>query len=42
MGVSSQKQLEENLDQLEKGPLPSEVVEALNEAWEVVKPNAPK
>ncbi|KAI5840435.1 aflatoxin B1 aldehyde reductase member 2 [Morchella snyderi] len=41
LGVSSQKQLEENLDQLEKGPLPSEVVEALNEAWEVVKPNAP-
>ncbi|KAH8147563.1 uncharacterized protein LAJ45_08390 [Morchella importuna] len=41
LGVSSQKQLEENLDQLEKGPFPSEVVEVLNKAWEVVNPNTP-
>ncbi|RPB12267.1 aflatoxin B1 aldehyde reductase member 2 [Morchella conica CCBAS932] len=41
LDVSSQKQLEENLDQLEKGPLPSEVVEVLNKAWEVVNPNTP-
>lgn len=34
VGVSSIKQLEENLRDLEKGPLPDEVVHALDEAWE--------
>jgi aflatoxin B1 aldehyde reductase len=33
IGVSSLKQLEGNLSDLEKGPLPDEVVEALDYAW---------
>lgn len=33
IGVSSRKQLEGNLTDLEKGPLPDEVVEALDYAW---------
>ena len=35
IGVSSLKQLEGNLEDCEKGPLPEEVVKALDEAWEV-------
>lgn len=34
IGVSSVDQLENNLDNLEKGPLPDEVVQALDKAWE--------
>jgi aflatoxin B1 aldehyde reductase len=34
IGVSSQSQLEANLKDLEKGPLPHEVVKILDEAWE--------
>jgi aflatoxin B1 aldehyde reductase len=34
IGVSSLKQLEGNLADLEKGPLPEEVVKVLDEAWE--------
>lgn len=41
MGVSSQQQLEQNLKDLEKGPLPEEVVKALDEAWLVTKPTTP-
>ncbi|KAI5811360.1 putative aflatoxin b1 aldehyde reductase-like protein [Peziza echinospora] len=41
IGVSSFDQLKSNLDDLEKGPLPEEVVKALDEAWEIVKPAAP-
>lgn len=33
IGVSSLKQLEGNITDLEKGPLPKEVVEALDQAW---------
>lgn len=33
IGVSSQSQLESNLKDLEKGPLPEEVVQVLDEAW---------
>ncbi|OTB07510.1 hypothetical protein M426DRAFT_71632 [Hypoxylon sp. CI-4A] len=33
VGVSSQKQLEDNLRDIYKGPLPDEVVKALDEAW---------
>ncbi|KAK1830832.1 NADP-dependent oxidoreductase domain-containing protein [Podospora conica] len=40
IGVSSVQQLEENLDHLEKGPLPEEVVKALDEAWLISKPDA--
>lgn len=38
IGVSSEQQLVQNLENLEKGPLPNEVVEALDEAWLVCKP----
>jgi aflatoxin B1 aldehyde reductase len=37
IGVSSVAQLEDNLNHLEKGPLPSEVVDALEEAWKISK-----
>lgn len=37
VGVSSVEQLENNMDNLEKGPLPDDVVKALDEAWLVSK-----
>jgi len=37
IGVSSLKQLEGNLENLEKGPLPKEVLEAIDEAWLLAK-----
>lgn len=37
IGVSSVAQIENNLDSLEKGPLPEEVVKALDQAWQVSK-----
>jgi aflatoxin B1 aldehyde reductase len=41
IGVSSLSQLEGNLKDCEKGPLPKEVLEALDEAWMVAKPDTP-
>ena len=41
IGVSSYAQLEGNLKDLEKGPLPEEVVKVLDEAWLVTKPTTP-
>ena len=41
IGVSSQAQLEQNLTDLEKGPLPDEVLKALDEAWSVSKATTP-
>jgi len=41
IGVSSLGQLETNLADCEKGPLPEEVVKALDEAWMVAKPDTP-
>ncbi|KAI2464018.1 NADP-dependent oxidoreductase domain-containing protein [Annulohypoxylon bovei var. microspora] len=41
IGISSHDQLVSNLDNLEKGPLPEDVVQALDEAWNIAKPNAP-
>lgn len=38
IGVSSQEQLEQNLRDLQKGPLPEKVVQALDEAWLIAKP----
>jgi len=38
IGVSSEQQLVQNLKDLEKGPLPEEVLKALDEAWLVAKP----
>ncbi|KAF6816631.1 aflatoxin b1 aldehyde reductase member 2 [Colletotrichum sojae] len=37
IGISSVEQLEDNLNHLEKGPLPDEVVQALDEAWLISK-----
>lgn len=37
IGASSAAQLEENLVNLEKGPLPEDVVKALDEGWETVR-----
>ncbi|EIN03687.1 Aldo/keto reductase [Punctularia strigosozonata HHB-11173 SS5] len=37
VGASSLKYIEQNLVDLEKGPLPEEVVKALDEAWATVK-----
>ncbi|KAK7534341.1 NADP-dependent oxidoreductase domain-containing protein [Phyllosticta citribraziliensis] len=37
VGASSSKHLEENLVALEKGPLPDDVVEALNQGWELAR-----
>lgn len=37
IGVSSLKQLDGNLEDCEKGPLPEEVLKALDEAWHVTK-----
>lgn len=42
VGASSTKHLEGNLADLEKGPLPEDVVEALEKAWLKVKAIAPK
>ncbi len=41
IGVSSFGQLESNLRDLEKGPLPDDVLKALDEAWLVAKPTTP-
>ena len=41
IGVSSIGQLESNLTDLEKGPLPDEVVRVLDEAWLITKPTTP-
>lgn len=42
VGASSTKHLEQNLADLEKGPLPEEVVQAVEAAWLRVKAVAPK
>ncbi|KAK7677164.1 hypothetical protein QCA50_019873 [Cerrena zonata] len=42
IGASSLKHIEENLVDLEKGPLPEEVVKVLDDAWEIVRPYATK
>jgi aflatoxin B1 aldehyde reductase len=41
IGVSSLKQLEGNLTDLEKGPLPEDVVQTLDEAWNITKASGP-
>ncbi|KAI0149292.1 NADP-dependent oxidoreductase domain-containing protein, partial [Pestalotiopsis sp. NC0098] len=41
IGVSSMQQLDQNLEGCEKGPLPEEVVNALDQAWLVAKTEAP-
>ncbi|CAG8930402.1 unnamed protein product [Penicillium salamii] len=39
IGISSLTQLKQNLDELEKGPLPDEVLGALDMAWKITKPS---
>lgn len=41
IGASSTSHLESNLKDLEKGPLPEEVLQALDDAWKIVKADAP-
>lgn len=41
IGVSSLDQLKSNLANLEKGPLPDEVVQALDDGWLIAKPTSP-
>ncbi|KAN0060226.1 hypothetical protein ACQY0O_007555 [Thecaphora frezii] len=41
IGASSTRHIEQNLEDLEKGPLDKQVVDAVDRAWEIVKPNAP-
>ncbi|KAJ4496608.1 NADP-dependent oxidoreductase domain-containing protein [Lentinula lateritia] len=42
IGASSLAHIRQNLINLEKGPLPEEVITALDKAWESVKPYASK
>ncbi|KAM5343995.1 hypothetical protein ACJ41O_012532 [Fusarium nematophilum] len=41
IGISSYPQLEQNVEACEQGPLPDEVVEALDKAWERTRGDAP-
>jgi aflatoxin B1 aldehyde reductase len=41
VGVSSLSQLKSNLAALEKGPLPQDVVDAVDQAWLISKPATP-
>lgn len=41
VGASSCRQLEENMDALEKGPLPDEIIQVLDQAWLSVKSDTP-
>ncbi|KAJ5291728.1 Aflatoxin B1 aldehyde reductase member 2 [Penicillium angulare] len=41
LGVSSFSQLESNIRDVQKGPLPEDVVEALEKAWLIAKPYSP-
>ncbi|KAK3326767.1 NADP-dependent oxidoreductase domain-containing protein [Apodospora peruviana] len=41
VGISSKEQLVDNMDHFEKGPLPEEVVKALDEAWSITKVETP-
>ncbi len=40
IGTTSLKHLASNLDDLEKGPLPDDVVEAIDRVWVIAKPDA--
>jgi aflatoxin B1 aldehyde reductase len=41
IGVSKVEQIEQNVADLRKGPLPEEVVQALDKAWLITKANSP-
>lgn len=40
IGISSLEQLGNNLDNLEKGPLPEDLLKSVDEAWHVAKPDS--
>lgn len=40
LGVSSFDQLVQNVEACEKGPLPGEVVQTLDKAWEIARGDA--
>ena len=42
LGASSLGQLQQNLDACHRGPLPESVVDAIDEAWEMARPNCIK
>ena len=41
LGASRQEQMEQNLAAAAKGPLPESIVAAMDEAWEMAKPESP-
>lgn len=41
IGASKISQMQQNLEALDKGPLPKSVLDAINEAWVLVKPDSP-
>lgn len=41
IGISSYEQLEQNIEACEKGPLPDELVQALDRAWDKARGDAP-
>lgn len=41
LGISSYQQLEQNVEACEQGPLPEELVQALDKAWEITRGDAP-
>lgn len=41
LGASRQEQLRQNLEAADKGPLPDGILAAIDEAWEVAKPDSP-
>ncbi|CDW98726.1 hypothetical protein [Sporisorium scitamineum] len=41
IGASSKNHIDANLVDFEKGPLPKEVVDKVDEAWKIVEPHAP-
>ena len=41
LGASRQEQMEQNLAAAKKGPLPESIIVAMDEAWEIAKPDSP-
>ena len=41
LGASRQEQMEQNLAAAEKGSLPENIIAAMDEAWEIAKPDSP-
>ena len=41
IGASKITQMQQNIDALEKGPLPEPILNAMSSAWEIAKPDSP-